>query len=215
MSVTHENGFDSHLLVHFLLQSAAGKVFSCGHRFTLSGTPSITMANSPFVANQLASGFEAEFCAVLTTACKFVGTHVIYYGGSTNFEAYSDNTPAAGTVATNQSLPEEDCVVIRKRTGLADRTHRGRIFVPLVPETLQEESRLTDAGITAYNALAYKFKQVWSFDESLAGMVGTPKHAAWKAGTLDTIVETGVVVDVLNRRDRRDPRALIYQPASA
>lgn len=215
MSVTHENGFDSHLLVHFLVQSAAGKVFSFGHRYSLSGEPSISMSRIPIVANQLATGWATEITGVLTSACKFVGTHCIYYGGAANYEAFSDMTPAVGTVATNQSLPEEDCVVIRKRTGLADRTHRGRVFVPLVPETLQAESRLTDDGITAYEALAYKFKTQWAFTDDLVGMVGTPKHAAWKAGTLDTIVETGVVVDVLNRRDRRDPRALIYQPSPA
>lgn len=214
-AVTSENGFDSHLLVHFLFKSAHDRIFSIGHRYVLSGSPSIALSNVNVVATQLQSGFSAEFIAVLAPTNFYVGTHVIYYGGSTSFEGFSTGAPVDGDLGDSETLPEEDCVVIRKRTGLAGRTHRGRMFMPLVPEELQNDGRLTTDGIAAYNALAQKFKQVWNFDSTLTGLVGTPKHASWKDGTLDTIQETGVVVDVLNRRDRRDPKTLIYQASPA
>ncbi len=213
--VTTEAGFDTHLLVHFLLKSKEDRIYSCGHRYTLSGSPVISLANVNLVATQLADGFATDFCNCLTSAETFVGTHVSWYSSTTMFEGFSSSAAVPGVVATNQSLPEEDCVVIRKRTGLAGRTHRGRIFVPLVPETLQDDGRLTPAGITAYLGLAYKFKTQWTFDGDLLGMIGTPKHAAWQAGTLDTIHETGLVVDVLNRRDRRNPKTMIYQASPA
>ena len=209
-----ETGLDSHLLVHFQLQSTNQRIYSVTHRYTLTGG-SVNATTIPEIAEQLAAGFKADFIAVLPTTCKFVGAHVIYYGGATQLEAYSTTAAGGAGAAEGESLPEEDCVCIRKRTGLAGRTHRGRIFMPLVPESLQNESRLTDDAILLYNALAYKFKTVWAFDAPLTGLVGTPKHAAFHAGTLDTITETGAVVDVLNRRDRRDPRQLIYQPTAA
>ena len=209
-----ESTLDSHLLVHFILQSTNERLYTVTTRYTLTGG-TINATTIPVIAEQLADGFAAEFTSVLCNTWKYVGTHVIYYGGATQLEAYSSSAATNDGTVEDESLPEEDCVVIRKRTGLSGRSHRGRVFVPGVPETFQKESRLTNAAILLYNALAYKFKALWTFDSTLTGLVGTPKHAAFHAGTLDTITETGVVVDVLNRRDRRDPRALIYQPTAA
>lgn len=211
MPVTSESGFDNHLLVHFFVTSSKEKVFSFSTRYALSGSPGPSLSNINEVATQLADGFATEIAACLPTDCNFAGTQVIYYGGSTSFEGFSTGVPVPGAFENGECLPEEDCVVIRKRTGKPGRTHRGRMFIPLVPEEAQDEGRLTSIGITTYEALAQKFKNVWTFSGTLSGMTGTPKHAAWSAGTLDTIVETGIVVDVLNRRDRRDPRRLIYQ----
>lgn len=215
MAVTSESGFDNHLLVHFFVTSSKEKVFSFSTRYALSGSPAPALSNINEIATQLATGFATEIAAVLPTDCSFGGTQVIYYGGSTSFEGFSVGEPVPGSGENGESLPEEDCVVIRKRTGKPGRTHRGRMFIPLVPEEFQDESRLNATGIIAYEALAHKFKNVWTFSGTLSGMTGTPKHAAWAAGTLDTIVETGIVVDVLNRRDRRDPRRLIYQASPA
>lgn len=209
-----ESQLDNHLLVKFQLQNSRGTIFTCSTRYAITGgTPTAT--NMPEIAEQLAAGFKDVFAAVLPESCTYVGCYVKYYGGATDLEAYSSSSQNALGTVVSETLPEEDCVVIRKRTGKSGRTHRGRIFVPLVPEDFQVEGRLTDDGKTAYNALAYKFKTVWTFTGTIAAMTGTPKHAAFSAGTLDTITETGIVVDVLNRRDRRDPSNLIYQATGA
>lgn len=203
---------DSHLKVSFIVQSAHEKLMSFTHRYTISGG-SITVGNVNEVALQLYDGWTAVICSVLSTRDKFAAVNVKWFGGSTQLDGVSDHAPTVGLVEDSDTLPEEDCVVIRKRTGLQGRTHRGRVFVPLVPEVFQNDGRLTDDAIGFYEALANKFKDVWTFSGTIAGLTGTPKHAAFHAGTLDTIQEVGVVVDVLNRRDRRDPRQLIYQRA--
>lgn len=211
-AVTHESGFDSHLLVHFVFQHSIGaaRLYTVSHRYTLAGgAPTISTIKK--FADQLHDGFRTEFMGVLTAGEYFQETRVTYYGGSSQLDAIGSGALGPGNGGRSvPCLPEEDAVVIRKKTGLAGRTHRGRIFMPLVPAEFQIDGRLTDDGMSAYQDLAYKFKQVWTFSGDIAAVTGTPKHAAWSAGTLDTIVETGVVADVLNRRDRRDPKALFY-----
>jgi len=204
---------DSHLKVEFVLQSAHEKLMSFTHRYTISGG-SVTLSNVNTIAQQLYDGWGEVILAVMSTRDKFVAVKVKYFGGSAQMEGVSSGDPNAGSVAATDTLPEEDCVVIRKRTGLQGRTHRGRCFIPLVCEVHQNDGRLTDDAIALYVSLANKFKDTWTFSGPIAGLTGTPKHAAFAAGTLDTIQEVGLVVDVLNRRDRRDPKALIYQRAA-
>lgn len=58
--------------------------------------------------------------------------------------------PALGTVAAN-SMPDNLSIVISKRTGLAGRSSRGRVFMPGVPATFITAGLLNSTGQTAYD----------------------------------------------------------------
>lgn len=212
MPAVTETGFDAHFLVHFRVESKAAKVFTVTQRYKVVGvTP--TVSNMPEFATQIAAIHGSFFSNCLIEDCWYRGVHLRYMNGATQLESYSESgQDVTGTADGDDVLPEEDCVVIRKRTGKAGRSHRGRIFMPLVPENFADDSRLTIDGQGVYKSLAYKFKEVHTLTDSLSAAIITPVHASFKTGELDTIVETGIVLDVLNRRDRRDPKGLLYTP---
>lgn len=112
------------------------------------------------------------------------------------------NAPTwVGTVA-GETLPEDDAVVLQRRTGLSGRSKRGRIFVPFVPEGLQDTSRLTTAGIEAYQSLGTAMKQAIEVGEGSL----IPKHKDFKNQMLHTVLGVNVVIDTCNRRDRYAPK---------
>lgn len=58
-----------------------------------------------------------------------------------------------GTGSAN-SLPSSNSVVITKRSAIAGRTGRGRIYMPGVPTTFEDNSQVTGAGLNVYNNFA-------------------------------------------------------------
>lgn len=64
----------------------------------------------------------------------------------------SENT-GPGDV-TGSSLPSSVAAVITKRTALAGRSFRGRVFLPGVPSSYELDSELTGAAMTATATLA-------------------------------------------------------------
>jgi len=51
------------------------------------------------------------------------------------------------------SLPSSVAVVMTKRTGMGGRRGRGRVYMPGVPASFEDNSEITDAALQTYDAL--------------------------------------------------------------
>ncbi len=100
-------------------------------------------------------------------------------------------------------LPEGDQIVIQRRSSLAGRSKRGRIFLPFVPEELVDNSTINAAGLVIYKKIATKFAQTIEMED-----LGTwsPVTKDYKNGVLVPVTHCRVVSEVCTRRDRRMPK---------
>lgn len=166
----------------------------------------ITVANITAVCDEFRSVWNSVIIACLPSSARFDGVEMRNRLGALDVEGRSSDAPDNGTAAA-QMLPEEDCVVMRRHTGKAGRSKRGRIFFPFVPDELQSSGHLTPDAIGTYKAVAYKMKIPIVL--AVTGVTLTPKQPDFKNSLLETVTETQLVLDVLNRRDRRNPKQLV------
>lgn len=103
----------------------------------------------------------------------------------------------SGTVAQN-SLPTSMAAVLTKRTDIAGRSYRGRIYMAGVPATYEDDSEITGAASNVYGAVA----------TDLVGPMTDPANNTWahvlwrrKVGQSQPI--TSVVVRATLRNQRR------------
>jgi hypothetical protein len=117
--------------------------------------------------------------------------------GASQAGNYDVSSPSA------DNLPEDDCVVIQRRTFLRGRENRGRIFISFVPETAAKDSTLTPVGLSTYKALATKLSDSITIPD-----VGTldPATPNGKLGVLVLTKQCRVVSEIMSRRDRRNPK---------
>lgn len=97
------------------------------------------------------------------------------------------------------SLPPSVAGVISRYTLLPGPGGRGRVFVPAVPETFNEEGRLSAAGVDAYEELAQIMQSVIT---PLAG--NTFEAVLWKRPNLALPITDTVTQRVLRSQRRRE-----------
>lgn len=68
--------------------------------------------------------------------------------------SYEEAPLALAGSSGNNSLPTSMAVVLTKRTDLAGRSYRGRIYMAGVPITFELDSELTGAAMNVYDTLA-------------------------------------------------------------
>lgn len=181
------------------------QVATCGLYYSLD-SGNITVSNITAVCDELKAAWRGVVIKVISTECRFDGVEVRYHAGAIALDGRSSDAPDAG-LGTGDILPEEDCVVLRRHTGLAGRNKRGRIFFPFVCESNQSASKLSAGAISDYKDIAYKMKVPMVL--AVTGVTMVPQQPDFKGSTFDPVVETAVVVDVLNRRDRRSPKRIL------
>jgi hypothetical protein len=136
-----------------------------------------------------------------------------YVGGSNEFEGQSSANSVQGTVVNsgsviNDAMPEENAVVIQRRTDLIGRSKRGRIFVPFIPELFAMDSELTTAALDAYKAVGSQVARIFTLPSS--GRTLTPVQPDFKNGLLHQVLRCRVLSEICSRRDRRDPKRPVY-----
>jgi len=144
-------------------------------------------------------------------ACMVPGTGVLqaictFNSGSLQLDAVSTGTALPGTQTAGDILPEEDAIVLQKRTGLQGRNKRGRWFLPYVPEDFQENGELNATAFTALGPLA----EVLRADQvdPIGPTTWNPVLADSKTGVWEDIRDVRIVRQVCNKRGRRDPKRL-------
>jgi hypothetical protein len=135
-----------------------------------------------------------------------------YLGNGADIEAVSTENAGAGTLTGIDPpiaplMPEQNQVVIQRRTGMAGHANRGRIFLPYVAEKLANDSTLNADGIAKYKAIAVKFSDTITVD-GVAEMI--PQTPNGKTGQLVQVTQCRVVSEVCSRRDRRNPKRPVY-----
>lgn len=166
------------------------------------GTPPAPATIVSF-ADDFKTAFEGASLPALPSACALQAVYLIYKSGSTFVDGYSSTAAAAGTVSGDY-LPERSAVCIRRRTGLAGRNKRGRIFWPFVPESFQNKGLIAAAGITAYGDVASMVSNTVTAGPD--SNVHVPQHLDHKTSTLVPITNTGFLSEVVSRRDRAYPK---------
>jgi len=181
--------------------------YTCRLWYALTGTEPVVGTLDTYT-NEIMEWMVTEWAATLSTNCVFNGLKARWQIGANEYYVWSSDAPVAGTVSGTENLPEHDAVILRKYTGQSDRENRGRLFLPMIPEAFQVQSRLTTGAATAYQALANVLKAPpEGTDIDGDGVVLEPRHANFKDNQLIPIINWALVLDVHTRRDRRNPRA--------
>lgn len=162
------------------------------------------------LANSAHDDIATHFAPVLNTHINILPTYVKLRKSTTSIlDAYSDNSPTAGSAGSGSPHPELSAAVLQRRTGLIGPKNRGRIFIPFVPVSLATEGSL--GGAAAYRTLAHELGQ----PKTMEGISWNPVHPNYKDNDLVTIVEWRVLGELATRRDRRYPKRPIVHAATA
>lgn len=170
---------------------------------------SVTQTRVQSVADQAWLFLRDSFLRVMTDAVKLEPFVVRLIGGGTDLEATSAYESASGlndplVVGSGDLFPEAVAVIIQRRTGLAGRQNRGRIFLPFIPEDAFLDSAVTVNASIMYRRLAFKMSQGFEVT-GLAGVL-FPVHLNRKEGAVPVLTECRVVSETSTRRDRREPK---------
>jgi len=189
-----------------LLYGEVGKTVSNALWYKVTaGVPSLANING--ICTELMDAITPVLTPLLSDQYKFFGIEGKWRNGAVAFDGTSTGAAEVGTESTDEVLPEDDAVVIRKQSGFAGRNKRGRIFVGFVPEIFQNESRLTDPAIVLYQAFASFIKTPIVLP--VAGVTLQPVTPDYKTATLIDVQQTAVNLDIMSRRDRRNPRNMV------
>jgi hypothetical protein len=175
---------------------------------------SIDFAMLGQIADGLWNHIGASWRGVLQPGIYFFPISCRYLTSGEDIEATSSFSATEGQLSavsgSNDFLPEDDNVVIQRRTFKRGRNMRGRIFIPFVPEDLAVNSTLNSLGLTKYKELAGKLSDVITISQAGTITPGTPNG---KQGLLETVGQCRVVSEIMSRRDRRFPRRPVAFPA--
>lgn len=137
-------------------------VVTCGHELDAASG-----ANSEDCADDLFGAFNTHLVPHLSSPTQFIG--VVCYvgqdgGGSLVVESAQ---PAVRGPNTGTVVPQNTAALIRKRTGLAGRRGRGRMYWPDVPE-----SQVGNTGDLATSYMEPFQQGLDDWYEALTGLVG-------------------------------------------
>lgn len=189
--------------LHFENTITTAKATCALYYLITAGTPP-TLATIGTVASGFKTAYSAATAPTLNPDCRVTKVTVKYVSGGNEVEGDNTNGVIAGTHPSSDVLPEETVVCIQRRTGLVGRSKRGRIFWPFVTEDDQADGALTEDGQTIFGAVAQMVKS----DVIASGITFKPHTLDHKNAVLVPIVQTGVVIELCSRRDRRFPKVL-------
>jgi hypothetical protein len=164
-------------------------------------TPPTGTTDMVAIANAVFTNYQGVVPALLSNKCHFQGVYVRYTDPSTDRDAYSTSSAVGGELDSDP-LPDETCLEIQRRTGLAGRQNRGRIFLSGCGTELQDDGVLNADGKAALIALAAKIGPDQSF-----GTLGVCHARHWdrKDNALRGVQQARAVAITVSRRDRRKP----------
>lgn len=164
-------------------------------------TPPTSSTDMTALANAIMANYATVVPGMLSNNCKFAGVYVRYTDPAVEREGYSTSANIIGSNAF-LPLPDEVCIEIRRRTGLAGRQKRGRIFISGLPSSFNDDGVISAAGRTATIALAAKIGPDQNF--SPLGLCHA-RHWDRKDNTLLGVSQAQATNIFVSRRDRRKP----------
>lgn len=178
--------------------------------YRLANGPAPSAGEMIGIADDFQTHFGGGAQGILPVQCRMARVSAMWKSGAVQVEGVSGNNPVVGGVSGSDILPEEDAVLLRRRTGLAGRSKRGRVFLPYVPETFQASGTLTQAARTAYSTFGGLMMSTLSTG---TGQDFEPCTVDFKNGALLPLVAVEYVSTTVSRRDRRHPKRLFSYPA--
>lgn len=125
-----------------------GKSNACIVHYKTGGTLP-TQGDVDTATADFASAISTDLSACITTETSFNGVTGRYVGAASGFVADDTASNLIGLV-TGDTLPAECAAIVRKiGNGPPKRAH-GTMFIPCVPESFTENSRLKAASILLY-----------------------------------------------------------------
>jgi len=122
-------------------------------------------------------------------------------------DAYSDTSHAkVGTAAVvvledpgSRALPDQDALVIQRRTGQPGRASRGRIFIPGIWEDFNDDGQLADDAIITAEGIAAEM----GTDQIFAGITHHARHWNRAANLFMVVTQCRAMKNLGSRRDRQ------------
>lgn len=176
-------------------------------------TPLADYNAAQILANEFHDDFGSQLRLCLTLSTSVLTHRVVYRNGASFFDAYAnpvDHPPLHGTafddtgaLAGDAILPDQDALIIQRRTGISGRRHNGRIFVPFIWEQYANESFLNPDGAAIFHAIA----SYLGTDHTFAAGVIHARHWNKKDNVMEVVTNCRVMQNLGSRRDRA-PRGL-------
>lgn len=152
-------------------------------------------------ANDFMTAYTSAMTDASTASHHFNRVELIWRDGSS---VYVDGISTSASVqcsATGDVLPEQNCVVIQRRTGQPGRNKRGRVFVPFVPELYSNGSTLNTTGVGAYQAIAGMVASNVTAGPDDSVFIPVTKN--YKTATLENVVQGRFLTEIGTRDDRK------------
>lgn len=138
---------------------AGGEIWETGFWMSDTGVTDASLANAlaQIIAGTLNANDESGALAQMalefwTLAITWTEVRVYGYpaGGTKASFVGSYELPAGVTGTGTTTLPNQVCLVLTLNTGLAGRSHRGRMYIPISKATLDGTSELTSQLLTDF-----------------------------------------------------------------
>lgn len=152
-------------------------------------------------ANDFMTAYTSAMTDASTTAHHFNRVELIWRDGSS---VYVDGISTVASVqcsASGDVLPEQNCVVVQRRTGQPGRNKRGRVFIPFVPESYANGSSLSVTGHGAYQAIAGMIASNVTAGPDDSVFIPVTKN--YKTATLENVVQGRFLTEIGTRDDRK------------
>lgn len=184
--------------------------------------PPTTLTHLEAICDRLMGTVAVNFKAIMTTQVFITRFEGRWYGtGTTTFEANSTVASAQGTFTAVQpnsgsdsttsnvsdTLPDEACLIIQKRTGTIGRAAMGRWFVPGLSEQMQNAGEVDIEFRTLAKTLADTCSSSVTVSTGFSTILN-PRHYNRKTNALMVITKCYALRTIGTRRDRRKPLRL-------
>jgi hypothetical protein len=101
------------------------------------------------LASELSDVAAPIYQAWFTAQCEFLGASVQIVSRSPHPVAQAANDGAGAGAVAGDTLPSQVAYLIAKRTAIAGRKYRGRVYLPFWPESMNDVNGLPTAGAQA------------------------------------------------------------------
>jgi hypothetical protein len=179
------------------------QIEACCNRLMAQYPPFFT----PYLSNQtFITRFEGRWYGGGGAAFEGNSTVAAVQGGLTTVIPNS-GADATGSSGQADTLPDEACLIIQKRTGLTGRSNYGRWFIPGLGEAIQNAGEID----VEYRGLIKVTADSLSTDVVVSTGFSTVMHARHynrKTNALIPITKCYAIQTLGSRRDRRRPLRL-------
>lgn len=182
--------------------SSTYRVFSENIYYLEPASTGITQSILQATADAAGSALGAKYLPYMGAGSTFNGVKVTYHYGAILLEAESISGAGEGAIDVDL-LPDEVALEMQRRTGLAGRQHRGRIYL-----CCGTEAYGSDGVVLTGSATATALKALATFtgaDVTWGGVVWHWRHFNRKDNVMEAVTQMRAMNVVVSQRRRRKP----------